>query len=319
MPPLSFAARRLAALAATQLGRWVALFALLALLLFSSLGRYSSAGSASATCRVVVPRVVSHRGVDEDEHGPAPSTLPQIEKLLDEGFGSFDLDVFWSGDTSAASLFIGHPPSVRQLWQLGDEVHATSLATLRAKSQSTGGLLTLSDLLDVLARRRAVVGQVSLELKFPNHPAWRQKLRQMYAEIASRKLAPLVASIVGGRVEASAHRDAQLVSSLRVPLLCVLRDIDAPVGADGQPHANASALRVGRTLYDGWAPSIKLLEPSLKDAAAPLPLLVWAVDTEAMLRRVYLHGPRDVVSNRPRWARRTLDKWQRDECGNVRS
>ena len=58
-----------------------------------------------------------------------------------------------------------------------------------------------------------------------------------------------------------------------------------------------------------------LLEPSLRGAAAGLPLSVWAVDTDEQLTRVFVHGPRDVISNRPRWARRTLAQWHKEECG----
>ena len=311
---LSFAARRLATLAATRIGRWTSLLSILALLLFSGLSRYSGS-SASSTCRLSLSRVVSHRGVDEDEHGPVPSTLSQIERLLDDGFGSFDLDVFWAADTSVTSLFIGHPPSLRKQWHLDDEVHATPLETLQAKSQSQGGMLRLSDLLGMLARRKADVGQVSLELKFPSHPAWRHKLGLLYAQLAAHKLLDgRIAGIVLTHDEAAAHRQAQQAVGLRVPLLCVLRDNDAPVGADGQPHANVSALRRADGTYDGWAPSVKLLEPSLKAATGQRPLLVWTVDSEAHLRLAYLHNPHDIVSNRPRWARRTLQQWQREEC-----
>ena len=306
--------RRFAQAAATRVGRWITLLVVLALLLFSGIRR--SATTVTSTCRLTLPRVVSHRGVDEDEHGPAPSTLPKIGALIDDGIGSFDLDLFWADDGGGTTLFIGHPPSLRKMWKLADEVHATPLDTLRTRAQPDG-LLRFTDLLALLARRRADVGTVSLELKFPTHPEWMRRLRMMYAQAAAHGVAQLIAGIVSSRAEAVAHRAAQAAAGVRVPLLCILRDIDAPVGADGEPHPNASMMRASADAFDGWAPSWKLLEPSLLTAAQSAPLSVWSVDTEAQLRRVFTHGPKDVISNRPRWARKTLAAWQRDVCAGV--
>ena len=68
---------------------------------------------------------------------------------------------------------------------------------------------------------------------------------------------------------------------------------------------------------DGWSPSYKLLEPSLKAAAGGAPLSVWAIDAEPPLRNAFQIGPRDVISNRPRWARRMLTAWQKEECAKL--
>ena len=40
---------------------------------------------------------------------------------------------------------------------------------------------------------------------------------------------------------------------------------------------------------------------------AASPLAIWTVDDEPSLRRCFRVGPDDVVSNRPRWARRSVD------------
>ena len=300
---------------ATRIGRWAALLSICGMMLFSGLFG-STTSTISATCRLAVPRIVSHRGVDEDELGAKPSTLARIVALIDDGFSSFDLDLFWAADKDLASLFVGHPPSLRKLWGLTDEVHATPLATLRTRSQPDG-LLPLHELLALLARRRSEVanGMVSLELKFPNHPEWRRKLGLLYSQIASHGVAPLVAAVVGGEGEAAAHREAQAKAGVRVALLCVLRDIDAPKGADGWPHANATAMAMTARSYDGWAPSWQLLEPNLRGATRGLPVSTWAVDTEEQLRRSFVYRPRDIISNRPRWARHTLARWHKEECG----
>ena len=303
-------------IARPTLTRWLGLLAVLALLLFSGLFGGTSTSTTTtiaAGCRRL-PRVVSHRGVDEDERGgPAPSTLAQLGALLDDGFSSFDLDLFWASDGGGSGLFVGHPPSLKKMWSLADEVHATPLEALRARARPDG-LLPLTDLLALLSRRRASVGLVSLELKFPTHPEWRRRLKILYEQVAAAGVATLIGGGLGSRAEALAHREAQAAAGARAPLLLVLRDIDAPVGADGAPHANASAIVQAASLFDGGiSASVKLLEPSLRGAASPL--AIWTVDDEPSLRRCFRVGPDDVVSNRPRWARRTLARWRQAECG----
>ena len=79
---------------------------MLILLLFGGL---FGAGSTTTPCRGT-PRVVSHRGVDEDERGPVPSTLLRIIAILDDGFDPVDLDLFWHPAVAGTSLLATHRP-----------------------------------------------------------------------------------------------------------------------------------------------------------------------------------------------------------------
>ena len=346
----------------------VALFAVIALLMGSSLFGSSSnkqpstivPTAATAAAAVVAkcpsrrgqppPRVVSHRGVDEDQlGGPAPTTTKQLRALLDEGFGSFDLDLFWAADDPASNLFVGHPPSLRSLWGLEHDVVATPMRTLAeharaAASRFSAGasasaeasrsvasarvsgpqMVTLSELAAVLASRRSgEVGTVSLELKFPLHAEWARHLEALYAQLRRAGAGlnpdrPIFAAVVGDAKQADAHRASQAANGISLPIMLVVPDATAPRGADGQPHANLSALAAGAASVDSWSVSVRLLEPSLRELATRLarPLAVWTVDTEPDLRRAYVYGADDVVTNRPRWAKRILSQW-RDECARA--
>ena len=324
--------------------RLIALFALLAFLLAFSLvpssattttvPEVTSAGgsdgtSASPPCKRRAPRVVSHRGVDQDDHAGAafPSTLGSIQRLLDEGIGSFDLDLFWPADDHGKDLFVGHPPSLRQRWRLEDELHATTLAHLERVAKPDGGLLRLADLLQLLARRRGAVGLVSFELKYPAHAEWQARLRLLYSQVAASGLPAVnVAGVALDVPQARAHRDAQAASlpahgrSGLVVVLRVLKDLDAPLGADGERHADLNAVARDDGHFDGWSASVRLLDAPLRTAAstAAKPLAVWTVDDEPSLRRAFSHGPDDVVTNRARWARRTLERWRKEECTHSR-
>ena len=206
-------------IARPTLTRW---FGLLARVRAAFIQRVSSSGTSTKARRRVdgiaagcrrLPRVVSHRGVDEDERGgPAPSTLAQLGALLDDGFSSFDLDLFWASDGGGSGLFVGHPPSLKKMWSLADEVHATPLEALRARARPDG-LLPLTDLLALLSRRRASVGLVSLELKFPTHPEWRRRLKILYEQVAAAGVATLIGGVLGSRAEALAHREAQAAAA----------------------------------------------------------------------------------------------------------
>ena len=303
-----------------------ALLAALALLLATSLWPSSDVDVATAsvvdgaapdadssTCAPArLPRVVSHRGVDEDVAGAVPTTAKSVTALLTAGITSFDVDVFWAAD-SGRELFLGHPPSLRKRWRLDAEVHQTPLAKLRQQALPDGGLLRLSDFLRILAGHRRKLGQVSLELKFASEQAeWRRRLPALYAQVAAARLSSQVAAVALDAAQAAAHRAAQAAAGLRVPVLAVLRDNDAPLGADGLPHANLSLVGSSDAPYDGWSASVRLLEPALRRAAATRSLAVWTVDAEADLRRSWGAQVDDVVTNRAGWARAQLARW-RDE------
>ena len=282
-----------------------------------ALAAAASSGTAvvSSTCAVTpVPRVVSHRGVDEDVAGPGvPVTAASVSNLLNSGITSFDVDLFWAAD-SGADLFVGHPPSLRKRWRLDADVCDTPIAVLRQRAQSDGGLLRLADLLRILAGHRRSLGLASLELKFPERQTeWRRRLYGLYAQISAARLAPQVAVCAFDAAQARAHRSAQAAARLQVRVLAVIRDNDAPRGADGAPHANLSALGAADAPYDAWAASVKLLEPTLRQAAAGRLLSVWCVDSEADLRRAWTMRADDVISNRAGWARAQLARWRAEE------
>lgn len=346
--------------------RYIGLFVLLALLLGSSLFP-SSASTAttvvqpqpSATPRMGCvrgrPRVVSHRGIDEDvAGGPAPATVATVSALLDDGFSSFDVDLYWAADDGKGdSLFVGHPPSLRKLWSLPDEVHALPIDKLAERAQAAAAasavgaasaapatnaaaalprhspMLSLADLCQLLASRKdGDPGTISLEVKFPGHPAWRRHVNSLYSQLAnsvrdgsheSLIRRTKFAAVVGDHAQALAHREAQARVRMSVPLLLVVADAGAKLGPDGAPHANISALQLDAARADGlegWSASIKLLDDGLRSAASisKRPLAVWTVDSEHTLRRAFDYGADDVVTNRPHWAKRTLDGWRRAEC-----
>ena len=248
--------------------RLLALLAGLALLLATSLWPASEARGSGPiattkfgeapdtdvfTCAPTrLPRVVSHRGVDEDVSGPVPTTHKSVSALLDAGITSFDVDVFWAADDGGNELFVGHPPSLRKRWHLDAEVHQTPLAKLRQQAQPDGGLLRLSDFLRVLVGHRRKLGQVSLELKFPSEQIeWRRRLPVLYAQVAAARLSSQVAGVAFDAAQAAAHRAAQTAAGLRSPVLLVLRDNEVPIGADGLPHANMSLVTTSDAPYDG--------------------------------------------------------------------
>ena len=291
----------------------------------------SALSSAASLCAKPTPRVVSHRGVDEDAHGgPAPSTARSIKSLLDEGFGSFDVDLFWAAeDIGGRNLFIGHPPSLRKLWALPDEVHALPIKILHAKAKAAAPtidkatpMLTLAELCHILANRRAdELGTVSLELKFPQHAEWRRNVDVLYTTLAAagagRSQRALFVIVVTDAAQATEHRLAQARHGLAMPLYLVVGDLGARIGADGEPHANLTMLAAEPAArIDGWSCSVKLFDAELRAAAtrAHKPLAAWTIDTEAALRRAYASGADDVVTNKPRWARRVIAQW-RAECG----
>lgn len=147
---------------------------------------------------------------------------------------------------------------------------------------------------------------------------WRANLARLYGQIAQYgpSVGAKLACVVDSAAQLPAHREAQAAARVRVPLLLLVRDSNAPIGADGQPHANVSALVAGASAVDGWSASVRVLDAPLRSAARRLsrPIAVWTVDDEAALRRAWLHGADDVVSNKPRWARRMLGRWRATEC-----
>lgn len=273
---------------------------------------------APCTVRHKLPRVVSHRAVDEDQAGgAAPSSAKWLRALLDAGITSFDVDLFWAADDGGAELFVGHPPSLRNMWSLAAEVNLTPLSELKQHAHPDG-LLRLVDMLRILAGHRNALGQLSLELKFPSDPEWHRRLSFLYDQINAARLATHVAVVALDATQAAAHRAAQVRAGLRVPILVVVRDNDAPVGRDGLPHANLS-LFAHEPLYDGWSASWKVLDAELRSASTAIPgrkskpLAVWVCDQEPELRRVWSIGAEDVVSNRALWARKLLEHWHREE------
>ena len=65
-------------------------------------------------------------------------------------------------------------------------------------------------------------------------------------------------------------------------MLRVLKDLDAPLGADGERHADLNAVARDDGHFDGWSASVRLLDAPLRTAAstAAKPLAVWTVDDE---------------------------------------
>ena len=111
-------------------------------------------------CAAKKIRVVSHRGVDVDVIGPRPTTSSAIEMLLAQGISSFDLDLFWTLNGNNGDIYVGHPPSLRNIWRLTSDVHLIPFSELDQASQPDG-LLRLADLLFVLADHRRALGQVT--------------------------------------------------------------------------------------------------------------------------------------------------------------
>jgi hypothetical protein len=301
--------------------RALALLGTLLLLVASSLWPASTVTEqhvpASSPCAHRVPRVVSHRAVDEDRAGPAPSTAARMAALLEAGVTSFDLDVFWADDGGGRDLYIGHPPSLRRLWRLDADPPSVRPAALLAAAQPDG-LLRLADALRLLAGHRRGLGQISLELKFPTHPEWRRRLRTLYEHVRDARLEAHTAAVAMDAAQAAAHREAASTAGLVVPVLGVLRDVDAPLGADGARHANLTVL--AHAPFDGWSASVHLLDAPLRTAAtARLGLAVWTVDGEPELRRAWTYGANDVVTNRPLWARQLLERWREESEASCRA
>ena len=80
--------------------------------------------------------------------------------------------------------------------------------------------------------------QISLELKYPEHPEWPLQLSRLYALLKATGIAHKFALVAEDSGQARQHLEAQRQHGVRVSLLQLHRDIDAPRGADGVPHFN---------------------------------------------------------------------------------
>lgn len=159
--------------------------------------------------------------------------------------------------------------------------------------------------------------QVSLELKFPLHPRWRDHLIPLYQQIRSAHLDLHTTVVVSDTLQAAAHRAAQSSVGITVPIMAVIRDVDAHVDTHGIWHINTSALNL-LSDSDGWSVSWRILDAELLRASQAKPrrkpLAVWVCDQEAELRTVWDIGVDDVVTNRPLWARSMLESWAKEQA-----
>ena len=80
--------------------------------------------------------------------------------------------------------------------------------------------------------------QISLELKYPEHPEWPLQLSRLYALLKATGIAHKFALVAEDSAQARQHLEAQRQHGVRVSLLQLHRDVDAPRGADGVPHFN---------------------------------------------------------------------------------
>lgn len=263
-------------------------------------------------CTRRMPLVYSHRGFDAAEGLYDVTTQRSLRDLLDEGLRAFDLDLFWTLDDP--TLFVGHPPSLKRQWRLGAELVQTPLGELRRRKGVR--LLQLDELLRLLGRRQRALTQVSLELKYPEHPQWPRQLLLLYEQVAASGIAHKLALVVASAAEAARHREAQRRHNVRVELLQLHRDLGAPRSADGTLHFNRTLAEEARALFDGWSVSVKLLEPSLMAAATQeaRPVSVWVVDDEEALERSYTLGVHGLVTNRPKWAFSQVRTWHAEAC-----
>lgn len=158
--------------------------------------------------------------------------------------------------------------------------------------------------------------QISLELKYPEHPEWPLQLSRLYALLKATGIAHKFALVAEDSGQARQHLEAQRQHGVRVRLLQLHRDVDAPRGADGVPHFNRSAAAEARSLFSGWSVSVKLLEPSLMAAAAEArqEVCVWVVDEDAELERAWRLGVHGLVTNRPKWAQSQVQSWYEEAC-----
>lgn len=265
-------------------------------------------------CTRHMPLVYSHRGFDAAEALYDVTTRRSLADLLDEGLRAFDLDLFWTLDDPEGNMFVGHPPSLRQLWQLEADLVRTPLRELQERKDVK--LLPLPDLLRLLSRRQRALTQVSLELKNPEHPQWPRQLALLYEQIAASGIAHKLALVVDDASQAARHRAEQRSHNVRVELLQLHRDLGAPKGPDGAPHFNRTLAREARAIFDGWSVSVKLLEPSLVAASREeaRPVSVWVVDDEEALERSYRLGVHGLVTNRPKWAFSQVRAWHAEAC-----
>jgi len=265
-------------------------------------------------CTRSMPRIFSHRGFDASEALYEVTSQRSLRDLLDGGLHSFDLDLFWTDHDPEGMMFVGHPPSLRRLWHLPADLVHTPLEELRSRQEVK--LLSLPDLLRLLKRRQRALDQVSLELKYPEHPQWSLQLSRLYALLAATGIAHKFAMVAEDSGQARQHLEAQRQHGVHVTLLQLHRDMDAPRGADGVPHFNRSAAAEARSLFGGWSVSVKLLEPSLMAAAAEArqEVCVWVVDEDVELELAWKHGVHGLVTNRPKWAQSQVLSWYEEAC-----
>jgi len=265
-------------------------------------------------CTRSMPRIFSHRGFDASEALYEVTSQRSLRDLLDGGLRSFDLDLFWTDHDPEGTMFVGHPPSLRRLWNLPADLVRTPLDELRSRPEVK--LLSLEELLRLLKRRTRALEQVSLELKNPEHPKWPLQLSRLYALLATTGIAHKFALVAEDSRQAREHLVAQRQHGVHVTLLQLHRDMNAPRDADGLPHFNRSAAAEARSLFGGWSVSVKLLEPSLMAAAAEAQqeVYVWVVDEEAALELAWKHSVHGLVTNRPKWAQSQVQSWYDEAC-----
>lgn len=275
-------------------------------------------------CDPPMPRVISHRGFDAGA-GETSASAETVHRLLQSGVRSFDLDLFWTAD-EPVEFYVGHPGSLTAKLGLKGVMSSHKSATLldRLLASSNSGVahlpLSLSHLVRLVQREREAVGTISLELKEPGHVNWSSQLRRVLIILRRANVLDKFAFIADSPAQAAVHRRAQQAAGVNVALHLVLRDLHAPRDARGLPYANltgtAGLLAARGVRCNGWSVSAKLLIPSLgaEGAGMGMPVDVWVVDGEAVLRRAIAAGVAGVVSNRPLWLQAQLGRIKAEVC-----
>ena len=78
-------------------------------------------GEARQECEQPPPRVCSHMGRDSDL-GQTGVSLQSVASLVAQGIECFDLDVFWTREADADSLYVGHAASLQASASLPEEL-----------------------------------------------------------------------------------------------------------------------------------------------------------------------------------------------------
>jgi glycerophosphoryl diester phosphodiesterase len=288
-------------------------------------------------CDPPMPRVISHRGFDAGA-GEISASAATVRRLIESGVRSFDLDLFWTAD-EPAQFYVGHPASLASRLKLKGVMSSHKSEALLERISAVGGgggnggdgdgdgggggarlPLSLSELIGLVSRDWAAVGAISLELKEPGHPSWSVHLRTVLGSLRKANVQDKFAFIADSPAQAGVHRRMQQAVGVNVPLHLVVRDVHAPRDAGGAPYANltgtAALLAARNTRCNGWSVSAKLLSPSMgaEGEEMGMPVDVWVVDGDPILRRAVAAGVAGVVSNRPMWALAKLAEIRAELC-----